>query len=227
MQCRWITGLGHCKKNNPAERRGVEDRIQKHNWGIRLVMQAVAVGGQQKSKSNLASLQAYAYFPMLLFSIRACTNRWCAVFPVSRAPRQRWIISPPPVVWIPHFHTRAGVGWPRWWEGRCSTLGSLWEGVHSCCSVGTWLFWIALGRRWTHILTFQSFKTRRGINLKFMRISNTSGRLSGQIWPTLLRKNCLQKVNFPIYMIIRLIFTVGSFYIISTWMCYFHCNILQ
>lgn len=47
---------------------------------IRLVMQAVAVGGQQKSKSNLASLQAYAYFPMLLFSIRACINRWYALF---------------------------------------------------------------------------------------------------------------------------------------------------
>lgn len=43
-------------------------------------MQAVAVGGQQKSKSNLASLQTYAYFPMLLFSIRACINRWYALF---------------------------------------------------------------------------------------------------------------------------------------------------
>lgn len=48
--------------------------------GIRLVMQAMAVGGQQKSKSNLASLQAYAYFPVLLFSIHACINRWYALF---------------------------------------------------------------------------------------------------------------------------------------------------
>lgn len=146
------------------ERRSVEGKIQKHNWGIRLVMQAVAVGGQQKSKSNLAILQADAYFPMLLFSILACPNRWCTVFPVSRACRQCWIISLPPVICLPHFHMRAGVGRCRWREVICSTLQSLWEDLRWCCSVGC-----AVGEDvGAYFFQIQSFQTNRGRNLKVM-----------------------------------------------------------
>lgn len=178
---------------------GWKTESKKHNWGIRLVTQAVAVGGQQKSKSNLASLQAYAYFPMLLFSIRACTNRWCTVFPVSRARRQCWIISLPPVIWLRHFHTRADVGWRCWQEGRCSTLGSLWEDVRSCCGVGTCLFWIALGRRYRHIffLNLSHLKHTRP-NLTVI-IFNTSDGPSGQARPILLWKNYLQKIDITAY----------------------------